>query len=217
MPGKKNTPIIRQNHTGWGVQSTIDSDVVLSAANNIVEVGGSPMNQEGITAHGNATITLKAKENNKITVENAAYSSDGISTLINRTGARPGTRDDGNKIILEAGGDNIVTMKSGDADADYVNNSKVLTETPYYKSKRGSNGIFAYGDKSLVKLIGENNIVKSEISEKSKTLNGGFRHIGIYSWQNAKVELSAKSDNIVQGGIWGLYSNNSSISLKGKK
>lgn len=86
------------------------------------------MNQEGITAHGNATITLKAKENNKITVENAAYSSDGISTLINRTGARPGTRDDGNKIILEAGGDNIVTMKSGDADADYVNNSKVLTE-----------------------------------------------------------------------------------------
>lgn len=174
------------------------------------------MNQEGITAHGNATITLKAKENNKITVENAAYSSDGISTLINRTGARPGTRDDGNKIILEAGGDNIVTMKSGDADADYVNNSKVLTETPYYKSKRGSNGIFAYGDKSLVKLIGENNIVKSEISEKSKALNGGFRHIGIYSWQNAKVELSAKSDNIVQGGIWGLYSNNSSISLKGK-
>ncbi|WP_411900569.1 hypothetical protein, partial [Salmonella enterica] len=89
--------------------------------------------------------------------------------------------------------DNIVTMKSGDADADYVNNSKVLTETPYYKSKRGSNGIFAYGDKSLVKLIGENNIVKSEISEKSKALNGGFRHIGIYSWQNAKVELSAKS------------------------
>lgn len=24
------------------------------------------MNQEGITAHGNATITLKAKENNKL-------------------------------------------------------------------------------------------------------------------------------------------------------
>lgn len=65
-------------------------------------------------------------------------------------------------------------MKSGDADADYVNNSKVLTETPYYKSKRGSNGIFAYGDKSLVKLIGENNIVKSEISEKSKALMGDF-------------------------------------------
>lgn len=199
-----------------GVQSTTDSDVVLNAANNIVEVGGNPMNQAGITAHGNATITLKAKENNKITVENAAYSSDGISTLINRTGARPGTRDDGNKIILEAGGDNIVTIKSGDADADYVNKSKVLTETPSYQSKRGSNGIFSYGDKSLVKLVGENNIVKSEISEKSKALNGGFDHNNIYSWNKAKVELSAKSDNIVQGGIWGLYSNNSSISLEGK-
>lgn len=199
-----------------GVQSTIDSDVVLSAANNIVEVGGNPMNQEGITAHGNATITLKAKENNKITVENAAYSSDGISTLINRTGARPGTRDDGNKIILEAGGDNIVTMKSGDADADYVNNSDILKGTDSYKYKRGSNGIFAYDDKSLVKLVGENNIVKSEISEKSKALNGGFDHNSIYSWENAKVELSAKNDNIVQGGVRGLFSNNSSISLKGK-
>lgn len=199
-----------------GVQSTTDSDVVLNAANNIVEVGGNPMNQEGITAHGDSTITLKAKENNKITVENAAYSSDGISTLINREGARPGKRVDGNKIILEAGGDNIVTMKSGDADADYVNKSKVLTETPSYQSKRGSNGIFSYGDKSLVKLVGENNIVKSEISEKSKALNGGFDHNSIYSWNKAKVELSAKSDNIVQGGIWGLYSNNSSISLEGK-
>ncbi|WP_118777820.1 autotransporter outer membrane beta-barrel domain-containing protein [Neisseria lactamica] len=174
------------------------------------------MNQEGITAHGNATITLKAKENNKITVENAAYSSDGISTLINRTGARPGTRDDGNKIILEAGGDNIVTIKSGDADADYVNNSDILKGTDSYKYKRGSNGIFAYDDKSLVKLVGENNIVKSEISEKSKALNGGFNHNGIYSWKNAKVELSAKNDNIVQGGIRGLFSNNSSISLEGK-
>lgn len=199
-----------------GVQSTIDSDVVLNAANNIIEIGGNPMNQEGITAHGNATITLKAKENNKITVENAAYSSDGISTLINRTGARPGTRDDGNKIILEAGGDNIVTMKSGDADADYVNNSDILKGTDSYKYKRGSNGIFAYDDKSLVKLVGENNIVKSEISEKSKALNGGFDHNSIYSRNKAKVELSAKSDNIVQGGIWGLYSNNSSISLEGK-
>lgn len=199
-----------------GVQSTIDSDVVLNAANNIVEVGGNPMHQEGITAHGNATITLKAKENNKITVENAAYSSDGISTLINRTGARPGKRDDGNKIILEAGGDNIVTIKSGDADADYVKNSDVLNKTDYYQSKRGSNGIFSYGDKSLVKLVGNNNIVKSEISEKSKALNGGFNHNGIYSWKNAKVELSAKNDNIVQGGIRGLFSNNSSISLEGK-
>ena len=174
------------------------------------------MNQEGITAHGNATITLKAKENNKITVENAAYSSDGISTPIEREGARPGTRDDGNKIILEAGGDNIVTIKSGDADADYVNNSKVLKETKYYEEKRGSNGIFAYDDKSLVKLVGNNNIVKSEISEKSKALNGGFNHNGIYSWNKAKVELSAKNDNIVQGGIRGLFSNNSSISLEGK-
>lgn len=195
-----------------GVQSTTDSDVVLNAANNIVEVGGNPMNQEGIAVHGNATITLKAKENNKITVENAAYSSNGISTLTNREGARPGTRDDGNKIILEAGGDNIVTMKSGDADADYVSKSEVLKETDYYKYKRGSNGIFSYGDKSLVKLVGENNIVKSEISEKSKA----FTHNSIYSWNKAKVELSAKSDNIVQGGIWGLYSNNSSISLEGK-
>ncbi len=199
-----------------GVQSTIDSDVVLSAANNIIEIGGNPMNQEGITAHGNATITLKAKENNKITVENAAYSSDGISTLINRTGARPGTRDDGNKIILEAGGDNIVTMKSGDADADYVNNSDILKGTDSYKSKRGSNGIFAYDDKSLVKLVGENNIVKSEISEKSKALNGGFDHNSIYSRNKAKVELSAKNDNIVQGGISGLRSSDSSIVLEGK-
>lgn len=199
-----------------GVQSTIDSDVVLSAANNIVEVGGNPMNQEGITAHGNATITLKAKENNKITVENAAYSSDGISTLINRTGARPGTRDDGNKIILEAGGDNIVTMKSGDADADYVNNSDILKGTDSYKYKRGSNGIFAYDDKSLVKLVGENNIVKSEISEKSRALNGGFDHNSIYSWNKAKVELSAKNDNIVQGGTSGLRSSDSSIVLEGK-
>lgn len=199
-----------------GVQSTIDSDVVLSAANNIVEVGGNPMNQEGITAHGNATITLKAKENNKITVENAAYSSDGISTLINRTGARPGTRDDGNKIILEAGGDNIVTIKSGDADADYVNNSDILKRTDSYKYKRGSNGIFAYDDKSLVKLVGENNIVKSEISEKSKALNGGFDHNSIYSRNKAKVELSAKNDNIVQGGISGLRSSDSSIVLEGK-
>lgn len=199
-----------------GVQSTTDSDVVLNAANNIVEVGGNPMNQEGIAVHGNATITLKAKENNKITVENAAYSSDGISTLTNREGARPGTRDDGNKIILEAGGDNIVTIKSGDADADYVNNSDILKGTDSYKYKRGSNGIFSYGDKSLVKLVGNNNIVKSEISEKSKALNGGFNHNGIYSWKNAKVELSAKNDNIVQGGIRGLFSNNSSISLEGK-
>ena len=199
-----------------GVQSTIDSDVVLNAANNIIEIGGNPMNQEGITAHGNATITLKAKENNKITVENAAYSSDGISTLINRTGARPGTRDDGNKIILEAGGDNIVTMKSGDADADYVNNSDILKGTDSYKYKRGSNGIFAYDDKSLVKLVGENNIVKSEISEKSKALNGGFDHNSIYSWNKAKVELSAKNDNIVQGGTSGLRSSDSSIVLEGK-
>nr|WP_308027230.1 autotransporter outer membrane beta-barrel domain-containing protein [Neisseria bergeri] len=174
------------------------------------------MNQGGITAHGNATITLKAKENNKITVENAAYSSDGISTLINRTGARPGTRDDGNKIILEAGGDNIVTMKSGDADADYVNNSDILKGTDSYKYKRGSNGIFAYDDKSLVKLVGENNIVKSEISEKSRALNGGFDHNSIYSWNKAKVELSAKNDNIVQGGTSGLRSNDSSIVLEGK-
>ena len=199
-----------------GVQSTIDSDVVLNAANNIIEIGGNPMNQEGITAHGNATITLKAKENNKITVENAAYSSDGISTLINRTGARPGTRDDGNKIILEAGGDNIVTMKSGDADADYVNNSDILKGTDSYKYKRGSNGIFSYGDKSLIKLVGENNIVKSEISEKSKALNGGFDHNSIYSRNKAKVELSAKNDNIVQGGISGLRSSDSSIVLEGK-
>ena len=199
-----------------GVQSTIDSDVVLNAANNIIEIGGNPMNQEGITAHGNATITLKAKENNKITVENAAYSSDGISTLINRTGARPGTRDDGNKIILEAGGDNIVTMKSGDADADYVNNSDILKGTDSYKYKRGSNGIFAYDDKSLVKLVGENNIVKSELSEKSKALNGGFDHNSIYSWNKAKVELSAKNDNIVQGGTSGLRSSDSSIVLEGK-
>lgn len=199
-----------------GVQSTIDSDVVLNAANNIIEIGGNPMNQEGITAHGNATITLKAKENNKITVENAAYSSDGISTLINRTGARPGTRDDGNKIILEAGGDNIVTIKSGDADADYVNNSDILKGTDSYKYKRGSNGIFSYGDKSLIKLVGENNIVKSEISEKSKALNGGFDHNSIYSRNKAKVELSAKNDNIVQGGISGLRSSDSSIVLEGK-
>lgn len=199
-----------------GVQSTIDSDVVLNAANNIIEIGGNPMNQEGITAHGNATITLKAKENNKITVENAAYSSDGISTLINRTGARPGTRDDGNKIILEAGGDNIVTIKSGDADADYVNNSDILKGTDSYKYKRGSNGIFAYDDKSLVKLVGENNIVKSEISEKSRALNGGFDHNSIYSRNKAKVELSAKNDNIVQGGISGLRSSDSSIVLEGK-
>lgn len=199
-----------------GVQSTIDSDVVLNAANNIIEIGGNPMNQEGITAHGNATITLKAKENNKITVENAAYSSDGISTLINRTGARPGTRDDGNKIILEAGGDNIVTIKSGDADADYVNNSDILKGTDSYKYKRGSNGIFAYDDKSLVKLVGENNIVKSEISEKSRALNGGFDHNSIYSRNKAKVELSAKNDNIVQGGTSGLRSSDSSIALEGK-
>lgn len=213
---KKQYPNASKELYRVGVQSTTDSDVVLDAANNIVEVGGNPMNQEGITAHGNATITLKAKENNKITVENAAYSSDGISTLIEREGARPGTRDDGNKIILEAGGDNIVTIKSGDADADYVNNSDILKGTDSYKYKRGSNGIFSYGDKSLVKLVGENNIVKSEISEKSKALNGGFDHNSIYSWNKAKVELSAKSDNIVQGGIWGLYSNNSSISLEGK-
>ncbi len=199
-----------------GVQSTTDSDVVLNAANNIIEIGGNPMNQAGITAHGNATITLKAKENNKITVENAAYSSDGISTLINRTGARPGKRDDGNKIILEAGGDNIVTMKSGDADADYVNNSDILKGTDSYKYKRGSNGIFAYDDKSLVKLVGENNIVKSEISEKSRALNGGFDHNSIYSWNKAKVELSAKNDNIVQGGTSGLRSSDSSIVLEGK-
>lgn len=195
-----------------GVQSATDSDVVLSAANNIVEVGGNPMHQEGITAHGNATITLKAKENNKITVENAAYSSDGISTLTNRTGARPGTRDDGNKIILEAGGDNIVTMKADDADEDYVKNSDVLNKTKYYEKKLGSNGIFAYGDKSLVKLVGENNIVKSEISEKSKA----FTHNSIYSWNKAKVELSAKNDNIVQGGTNGLHSSDSSIALKGE-
>lgn len=209
---KKQYPNASKELYRVGVQSTTDSDVVLSAANNIVEVGGNPMHQEGITAHGNATITLKAKENNKITVENAIYSSDGISTLTNRTGARPGTRDDGNKIILEAGGDNIVTMKADDADADYVKNSDVLNKTKYYEKKLGSNGIFAYGDKSLVKLVGENNIVKSEISEKSKA----FTHNSIYSWNKAKVELSAKNDNIVQGGISGLRSSDSSIVLEGK-
>ena len=160
-----------------------------------MEVSGNPMYQEGLQVDYNSSITATAKENNEITVENAAYGSDGVSTLIPQANGRPSLTNDGNKIILEAGKDNIITMKATDADMDYLENSTVLKETDYYKDKKGSNGILSTRDKSLVKLKAENNYILTELSDKARA----FEHNGVVSQDSAKVEITAKKDNAIAG------------------
>lgn len=192
-----NTPIEKAEgeHYRAGIQSATDSKVTLTAKNNIVEVSGNLMNQEGFQVFANSSITATAKENNEITVENAAYSSDGVATLIPQANDRPSLTNDGNKIILEAGKDNIITMRATDADMDYLENSTVLKETDYYKDKKGSNGIFSAGDKSLVKLTGKNNYILTELSDKARA----FEHNGVVSQDGAKVGITAKEDNAIAG------------------
>ncbi len=192
-----NTPIEKAEgeHYRAGIQSATDSKVTLTAKNNIVEVSGNLMNQEGFQVFSNSSITATAKENNEITVENAAYSSDGVATLIPQANDRPSLTNDGNKIILEAGKDNIITMRATDADMDYLENSTVLKETDYYKDKKGSNGILSARDKSLVKLKGENNYILTELSDKARA----FEHNGVVSQDSAKVEITAKEDNAIAG------------------
>ncbi|HFC8466784.1 TPA: autotransporter outer membrane beta-barrel domain-containing protein, partial [Neisseria subflava] len=192
-----NTPIERAEgeHYRTGIQSSTDSQVTLTAKNNIVEVAGNPMYQEGLQVDSNSSITATAKENNEITVENAAYGSDGVSTLIPQANGRPSLTNDGNKIILEAGKDNIITMKATDADMDYLENSAVLKETNHYKGKKGSNGILSAGDKSLVKLTGKNNYILTELSDKARA----FEHNGVVSQDGAKVGITAKEDNAIAG------------------
>ncbi|WP_369422243.1 autotransporter outer membrane beta-barrel domain-containing protein [Neisseria bergeri] len=192
-----NTPIERAEgeHYRTGIQSSTDSQITLTAKNNIVEVAGNPMYQEGLQVDSNSSITATAKENNEITVENAAYGSDGVSTLIPQANGRPSLTNDGNKIILEAGKDNIITMKATDADMDYLENSAVLKETGFYKDKKGSNGILSAGETSLVKLTGENNYVITDLSDKARA----FEHNGVISQDGAKVEITAKEDNAIAG------------------
>lgn len=192
-----NTPIERAEgeHYRTGIQSSTDSQVTLTAKNNIVEVGGNPMYEEGLQVSANSSITATAKENNEITVENAAYNSDGLATLIPQANDRPSLTNDGNKIILEAGKDNIITMKATDADMDYLENSAVLKETDHYKGKKGSNGILSAGDKSLVKLTGKNNYILTELSDKARA----FEHNGVVSQDGAKVGITAKEDNAIAG------------------
>lgn len=191
------TPIERAEgeHFRTGVQSSTDSQITLIAKNNIVEVSGNPMYQEGLQVDSNSSITATAKENNEITVENAAYGSDGVSTLIPQANGRPSLTNDGNKIILEAGKDNVITMKATDADMDYLENSAVLKETGFYKDKKGSNGILSAGETSLVKLTGENNYVITDLSDKARA----FEHNGVISQDGAKVEITAKEDNAIAG------------------
>ena len=153
------------------------------------------MYQEGLQVDSNSSITATAKENNEITVENAAYGSDGVSTLIPQANGRPSLTNDGNKIILEAGKDNIITMKATDADMDYLRNSTVLKETDYYEYKKGSNGILSAGETSLVKLTGENNYILTELSDKARA----FEHNGVMSEDGAKVEITAKENNAIAG------------------
>lgn len=192
-----NTPIERAEgeHYRTGIQSSTDSQITLTAKNNIVEVAGNPMYQEGLQVDSNSSITATAKENNEITVENAAYGSDGVSTLIPQANGRPSLTNDGNKIILEAGKDNIITMKATDADMDYLRNSTVLKETDYYEYKKGSNGILSAGETSLVKLTGENNYVITDLSGKARA----FEHNGVMSQDGAKVEITAKENNAIAG------------------
>lgn len=210
-----NTPIEKAEgeHYRAGIQSATDSKVTLTAKNNIVEVSGNLMNQEGFQVFANASITATAKENNEITVENAAYSSDGVATLIPQANDRPSLTNDGNKIILEAGKDNIITMRATDADMDYLENSTVLKETDYYKDKKGSNGIFSAGDKSLVKLTGENNYILTELSDKARA----FKHNGVMSQDGAKVEITAKEDNAIAGANNGSNANTqATVTIDGK-
>lgn len=210
-----NTPIEKAEgeHYRAGIQSATDSKVTLTAKNNIVEVSGNLMNQEGFQVFANSSITATAKENNEITVENAAYSSDGVATLIPQANDRPSLTNDGNKIILEAGKDNIITMRATDADMDYLENSTVLKETDYYKDKKGSNGIFSAGDKSLVKLTGENNYVLTELSDKARA----FKHNGVMSQDGAKVEITAKEDNAIAGANNGSNANTqATVTIDGK-
>ncbi len=210
-----NTPIEKAEgeHYRAGIQSATDTKVTLTAKNNIVEVSGNLMNQEGFQVFANASITATAKENNEITVENAAYSSDGVATLIPQANDRPSLTNDGNKIILEAGKDNIITMRATDADMDYLENSTVLKETDYYKDKKGSNGIFSAGDKSLVKLTGENNYILTELSDKARA----FKHNGVMSQDGAKVEITAKEDNAIAGANNGSNANTqATVTIDGK-
>lgn len=210
-----NTPIEKAEgeHYRTGIQSGTDSKVTLIAKNNIVEVAGNPMYQEGVQVFSNSSIIAKAKENNEITVENAVYGSDGVATLKPQANDRPSLTNDGNKIILEAGKDNIITMKATDADMDYLRNSTVLKETGFYKDKKGSNGILSAGDTSLVKLTGENNYVITELSGKARA----FEHNGLISQDGAKVEITAKEDNAIAGASNGSNAyTQATVTINGK-
>ncbi len=210
-----DTPIERAEgeHYRTGIQSSTDSQITLTAKNNIVEVAGNPMYQEGLQVNSNSSITATAKENNEITVENAVYGSDGVATLKPHANDRPSLTNDGNKIILEAGKNNIITMKTTDADMDYLRNSTVLKETGFYKDKKGSNGILSAGDTSLVKLTGENNYVITELSGKARA----FEHNGLISQDGAKVEITAKEDNAIAGASNGSNAyTQATVTINGK-
>lgn len=192
-----NTPLDNgpgEDHRA-GIQSSTDSSITLNGKNNIIEIGGNPMYQEGLQVFSNSSISLKAKENNEITVENAAYSSEGVATLIPQINDRPSVTNNGNKIILEAAKDNIITMQVTDEDMEALEASKKLKETEAYKKKKGSKGILSSGETSLVKLTGENNYVITKLSDKARA----FEHKGINSQDGAEVTLIAKENNAIAG------------------
>ena len=209
----KNTKLMKKpfDTPRIGLQSSVDSDIVLDGKNNIVELAGNPIYQSGISTDGDSTVTLTAKEDNKITVENAVVGSEGIATLVTNAGDKQSKRGTGNQVILEAGNDNIITMKANDEDMSIADASTVLKETKSYTEKSGSKGLFSYGKNSLIKLTGKNNIIKSELTEKVKE----FKHYGLYAETHGKIELTAVN-NEVKGAMVGLYTNqNSSITLNG--
>ena len=197
------------NSNRAGIQSSTGSDIVLNGKNNIVKIGGNPIYQDGLVVFDNSTIALKAEGKNEIEVDNALVASNGLITSNIPIGNKLSQRTTGNKIILDAGGDNTITLKVN--DQDIANASTVLKQTDLYESKYGSIGIYSQGENSLIKLTGENNIVKTELTgDKVKE----FKHRGILSEKRAKVQLKARNTNEIKGAQFGLYANeNSSVSL----
>lgn len=209
----KNTKLMKKpfDTTRIGIQAGVDSDIVLDGKNNIVELAGNPIYQSGISTDGDSTVTLTAKEDNKITVENAVVASEGIATLVTNAGDKQSKRGTGNQVILEAGNDNIITMKANDEDMSIADASTVLKETKSYTEKSGSKGLSSYGKNSLIKLTGKNNIIKSELKEKVKK----FEHHGLHANTHGKIELTAINNNEIKGAKVGLYTDQSaSITLK---
>lgn len=209
----KNTKLMKKpfDTTRIGIQAGVDSDIVLDGKNNIVELAGNPIYQSGISTDGDSTVTLTAKEDNKITVENAVVASEGIATLVTNAGDKQSKRGTGNQVILEAGNDNIITMKANDEDMSIADASTVLKETKSYTEKSGSKGLYSYGKNSLIKLTGKNNIIKSELKEKVKK----FEHHGLHANTHGKIELTAINNNEIKGAKVGLYTDQSaSITLK---